>query len=67
MIAKKKAEKDASDQLRDVERLLTDMSEARAKFVKLCDKDSIKEVKKVMNARQSSAIGTATQILDRIC
>ena len=67
MIAKKKAEKDASDQLRDVERLLTDMSEARAKFVKLCDKDSIKEVKKVMNARQSTAIGTATQILDRIC
>ena len=60
MIAKKKAEKDASDQLRDVERLLTDMSEARAKFVKLCDKDSIKEVKKVMNARQSTAIGTAT-------
>jgi len=42
MKAKQKAEKEASDQLRDVKALLTDMKEVRAKFIKQCDGDSLK-------------------------
>ncbi len=65
--AKKKAAKDASDQLRDVEKLMTDMTEVRAKFLKQCDKDSIKEIKRVMAVGVSPVCNTAREILDKIC
>ena len=47
--------------------MVTTMNEARAKFVKQCDADSIKEIKKIMSAGSSPAIPTMTLVLDKIC
>jgi hypothetical protein len=47
--------------------MVISMNEARAKFVKQCDADSIKEIKKIMSAGASPAIPTMTLVLDKIC
>ena len=67
MKAKQKAEKEASDQLRDVNALLTDMKEVRAKFIKQCDADSLKQIKRIMDVKMSPVLGTAEIILNKIC
>lgn len=65
--AKVEASEDADQELAGMNKLLTQMNEAKAKFSKQADKDSIKEIKKLLALGQSSAVGVARQILDKIC
>jgi len=39
---------EANEKLEGINKLLTAMNEARARFVKSCDADSLKEIKKIM-------------------
>ena len=43
------------------------MTEAKAKFLKGCDKDSLKKIKGILSAGSSGAVGTGREILDNIC
>ena len=43
------------------------MNEARARFVKSCDADSLKEIKKIMADGQTPGWQTAREVLDLIC
>jgi len=43
------------------------MNEAKAKFVKLCDKDSLKAIKKIMKEGRSPSVSVGRTILDGIC
>lgn len=65
--AKEEAAEDAVQELDGMNKLLTSMQEAKAKFAKLADKDSIKDIKKQMSEGRSSAVQTGRQILDKIC
>ena len=44
---------EANEKLDGINKVLTAMNEARARFVKSCDADSLKEVKKIMLDGQS--------------
>lgn len=57
---------DASAELDGMNKLLTTMNEARAKFAKQCDKASIDAIKKIMNP-QARPSDTGKVILDIIC
>jgi len=43
------------------------MTEAKAKFLKGCDKDSLKKIRSVLSGGQSAAVGTGREIVDGIC
>ena len=43
------------------------MTEAKAKFLKGCDKDSLKKIRSVLSGGQSAAVGTGRDIVDGIC
>lgn len=57
----------ATEQLSDYKKMLTTMNEARAKFVKSADADSIKEIKSIMDRGQNPSIATFRLILDKVC
>jgi len=48
-MTKKSEMQSATEQLSDYTKMITTMNEARAKFVKSCDADSLKEIKAIMN------------------
>ena len=67
-LAEKKTAKDeATGNLADMNKLLLSMNEARAKFAKSCDADSLKAIKQALATPGNSAAGTGKMILDKIC
>jgi len=62
----KEAKTVASEQLSDIKKMIKGMTEAKAKFLKACNKDSLNKVKKIISAGQSRAVGTGRDILDGI-
>jgi len=60
-------EAEANEKLDGINKILTAMNEARARFVKSCDADSLKEIKKIMLDGQSPGWQTARDVLDLIC
>lgn len=67
-LAEKKSAKDeATGNLADMNKLLLSMNEARAKFAKSCDADSLKQIKTILVQPGSASAGTGKQILDKIC
>ena len=58
---------EANEKLEGINKILTAMNEARARFVKSCDADSLKEIKKIMMDGQSPGWATAREVLDLIC
>ncbi len=69
LLAQKKTAKDeATGNLADMNKLLLSMNEARAKFAKNCDADSLKAMKTLLNTpNAASSVATGKQILDKIC
>ena len=47
--------------------MIKQMGEAKAKFVKVCNDENLKNVKRIMEAGQAPGIASCRQILDTIC
>lgn len=56
-----------NEQLADLNKLLTQMGEHRARFAKLVDDKVLKEIRNIMTQGTSPAVPTATTILNHIC
>lgn len=68
LMALKKEELDKNkNELRDINKMLTTMNEAKSKFGKNCDEKAIKEIKRIMGSGSSTAVQLGRDILDGIC
>lgn len=66
ILSKKGEFQSANEQLADVNKLITGMKENKAKFVKACDKDSLADIKKIMEEMRNPCTGIYTEVLDLI-